>query len=65
MKDMAGDIMYEFYTESSLAFSLGLTALAADAAEAEAWRLLLMGCTPGGLYDIQREHAGEGAAASH
>lgn len=31
---MAGDIMYEFYTESTTAFSLGLTSLAA---EAETW----------------------------
>lgn len=34
LKDMAGDIMYEFYTESTTAFSLGLTELAA---EAETW----------------------------
>lgn len=34
LKDMAGDIMYEFYTESTTAFLLGLTELAA---EAETW----------------------------
>lgn len=34
LKDMAGDIMYEFYSESTAAFSLGLTELAA---EAETW----------------------------
>lgn len=34
LKDLAGDIMYEFYTESTAAFSLGLVELST---EAEGW----------------------------